>query len=102
MANTLTPHALPMLPIFHRRRKAALAGPSDPSSDSTEPSPHLPAGPRKDYSLKEGETFSIKIPGAGRKIPRSGGGGGSLLGGGGGAGGGGGFPILPPPPSKRG
>ncbi|KAL1701832.1 hypothetical protein EV121DRAFT_293909 [Schizophyllum commune] len=68
-----------------------------------EPSPHLPTGPKKDYSLKEGQTFSISIPGR-NKPAASKSSGTNLLGDGGSSGGGGGgaFPLLPPPPSGGG
>ncbi|PWN24730.1 adaptin ear-binding coat-associated protein 1 NECAP-1 [Jaminaea rosea] len=62
------------------------------------PSPHLPKEGAKDLSLKQGQTFAVKIPGAGGRKIREGGA--SLLGGGGGGGGGGG-PLLPPPPSRK-
>ncbi|WFD01619.1 hypothetical protein MOBT1_000295 [Malassezia obtusa] len=48
-----------------RRRKAVLAGANDNNDDDEappRPSPHLPAGPKQDFSLHEGEMLSIKLP----------------------------------------
>ncbi|WFD22626.1 hypothetical protein MEQU1_001300 [Malassezia equina] len=43
-----------------RRRKSELAGPA--SDEAPRPSPHLPDGPRQDFSLREGETLSLRMP----------------------------------------
>ncbi|KAF8651455.1 hypothetical protein AX16_004754 [Volvariella volvacea WC 439] len=63
-----------------------------------QPSPHVPAGPKKDYSLKEGQTFSISIPG--RNKPTNSGtlflGGESTSFSASGS-----IPLLPPPPSSK-
>ncbi|KAG1891443.1 hypothetical protein F4604DRAFT_1706353 [Suillus subluteus] len=72
---------------------------SPPSPDEETPSPHIPVGPKKDYSLKEGQTFSISIPGKASKLLTPGT---SLLGSSTQSTGssGGGVPLLPPPPSS--
>ncbi|RSH83957.1 hypothetical protein EHS25_005201 [Saitozyma podzolica] len=76
------------------------AAPAPGASSSSEPS--KPAAPPKDYSLKEGQTFKINLPGREKKAgsASSASSGGSLLGAGGGGGGGaaGGLFSLPPPP----
>jgi hypothetical protein len=79
--------------------------PSLPVVDVDNPSPHIPSGPKKDYSLKDDQTFTISIPGRGGKSDsRS-----NLLGLGephstglnkSSAVDGGTFPLLPPPPSS--
>jgi len=90
----------------YTKRQKALLNPVSPTDEDE--SPHIPAGPKKDYSLKEGQTFSISIPGGSKHsksgIQLGGGAGASsnLLGGtGSGGGGGGGVPLLPPPPSVK-
>ncbi|KAI6045601.1 hypothetical protein EDC04DRAFT_2634010 [Pisolithus marmoratus] len=80
---------------YTKRYKATL---NPPSPTSETPSPHMPSGPKRDYSLKEGQTFSISIPSKSRKHGNST----SLLSSGSTVtGSGGGIPLLPPPPSGR-
>ncbi|KAL4067791.1 hypothetical protein J3A83DRAFT_3744188 [Scleroderma citrinum] len=80
---------------YTKRYKAALNPPS-PTAETF--SPHIPLGPKKDYSLKEGQTFSISIPGKGRK---QGANSNLLSAGSANSGSGGCVPLLPPPPSSR-
>ncbi|KDQ10591.1 hypothetical protein BOTBODRAFT_490791 [Botryobasidium botryosum FD-172 SS1] len=84
----------------YTKRQKALLNPQTPTDESSSSaSPHLPTGPKKDYSLQPGQTFSINIP---HGIKKTGGGiGGHKSVGSGGGGGGGGFPLLPPPPSAN-
>jgi len=79
---------------YTKRHKAAL---NPITSDSDEPSPHVPAGPKKDYSLKEGQTFSISIPGRAKATTAN-----SLLGSTASAATSTSstVPLLPPPPSS--
>ncbi|KAJ7074096.1 hypothetical protein C8F01DRAFT_8215 [Mycena amicta] len=94
---------------YTKRRRIELNPPED---DTPAPSPHVPAGPKKDYSLKEGQTFSINIPGRANKATTTGTGT-NLLGDLAGLSSStssnsssssgtssGGFPLLPPPPSS--
>ncbi|KAI0372973.1 adaptin ear-binding coat-associated protein 1 NECAP-1 [Pilatotrama ljubarskyi] len=84
----------------YTKRWRARMNPSEAQTD--QPSPHVPAGPKKDYTLKEGQTFTIAIPG--RAKPSGASAGPNLLGGSsnssGFSSGEGGVPaLLPPPPS---
>ncbi|KAF8517583.1 adaptin ear-binding coat-associated protein 1 [Hysterangium stoloniferum] len=76
---------------YTKRFKAA----QNPPSPTEKASPHLPQGPKKDYTLKEGQTFSINLN-LGSKKPTS------ILGSSKSSSttsSGGGIPLLPPPPS---
>ncbi|KAI5450136.1 hypothetical protein NCC49_003763 [Naganishia albida] len=69
------------------------------SKRTSTPSQPVASEPAKDYSLKDGQTFSIKIPGRERRRPADASGG---AGAGIGMQSGGGVPLLaPPPPSSR-
>ncbi|KAF9527028.1 adaptin ear-binding coat-associated protein 1 NECAP-1 [Crepidotus variabilis] len=80
---------------YTKRRRAHL------NPDAEESSPHVPTGPKKDYSLKEGQTFSISLPGHAKAAT---GAGTNLLGSStasGSSSGGAAIPLLPPPPSAN-
>jgi len=83
--------------MSHRRYKASLLNAEIAESDA--PSPHLPVGLKKDYTLKEGQTFTIHLPGGKTKANTTTRGD-SLLS----TSGASGVPLLPPPPGsmKRG
>ncbi|KZV96195.1 adaptin ear-binding coat-associated protein 1 NECAP-1 [Exidia glandulosa HHB12029] len=78
------------------RRQARLDAPAE--APATGPSPHLPGGAAKDFTLKEGQTFTVHIPGKTPGLPssKSSGASTSLLGGESASAG---IPLLPPPPS---
>ncbi|KAF8275275.1 hypothetical protein EI94DRAFT_1793884 [Lactarius quietus] len=52
---------------YTKRWKACMNPPLSTVDEATL-SPHIPPGPKKDYSLKEGQTFSISIPGRSGKL----------------------------------
>ncbi|KAF5330817.1 hypothetical protein D9619_005490 [Psilocybe cf. subviscida] len=83
---------------YTKRRKAILNPPSTEDSQSS-----VPTGPKKDYSLKDGQTFSINIPG--RNKSASSGAGGLLSGSSSGSTSSStstsAIPLLPPPPSSN-
>ncbi|KAJ3740568.1 adaptin ear-binding coat-associated protein 1 [Lentinula detonsa] len=87
----------------HTKRWRASQNSSEPieGEDKDKPSPHIPAGPKKDFSLKEGQTFSIAIPGKKKAATETstdlfGTSSASSVSGASG----GGVPLLPPPPSS--
>ena len=100
-----TKYAVSPIPVFWfwdlPRCRRWKVGMNPPEADADKPSPHLPAGPKKDYSLKDNQTFSISIPGKTKNAQSSvvsdlfGSGSSNSGGSGGGA-----FPLLPPPPGR--
>ncbi|KAJ3997290.1 adaptin ear-binding coat-associated protein 1 [Lentinula boryana] len=85
----------------HTKRWRASQNSSEPIEGEDKPSPHIPAGPKKDFSLKEGQTFSIAIPGKKKAATETstdlfGTSSASSVSGASG----GGVPLLPPPPSS--
>lgn len=79
------------------------------SSNENDELPTKPPAPVQDFSLKEGQTFSVKIPGRGARRSEAAGGGGNGTAEGSGQGapsvlpgtGSGGIPLLAPPPGKK-
>ncbi|KAI0282705.1 hypothetical protein BC826DRAFT_1063743 [Russula brevipes] len=89
---------------YTKRWKARMNPPAPAVEEDNNSSPHIPPGPKKDYSLKDDQTFTISIPHRSGKSDNNW----NLLGSNGptGAGlnqsattGGNSFPLLPPPPS---
>ncbi|KIY65493.1 adaptin ear-binding coat-associated protein 1 NECAP-1 [Cylindrobasidium torrendii FP15055 ss-10] len=81
----------------YEKRWTAAHFPKQEETPVDTPSPHV--GPKKDYSLKEGQTFTINIPG--RNKPAANKTNNDLMGGSSSASGGlSGIPLLPPPPSS--
>lgn len=77
------------------KRQARLNAPAE--VPITGPSPHIPGGVPKDFTLKEGQTFTVHIPGKTPGLPTSTPKSSGLLGDG--TSSGGAVPLLPPPPS---
>ncbi|KAK0482533.1 adaptin ear-binding coat-associated protein 1 [Armillaria novae-zelandiae] len=84
---------------YSKRHRAAL-NPSHTDADEG-PSPHVPAGPKKDYSLKDGETFTIAIPGRSKPVSSDTNLLGSTTQSSSQTSAGGAVPLLPPPPSSK-
>ncbi|KAG9226243.1 hypothetical protein CCMSSC00406_0005154 [Pleurotus cornucopiae] len=81
---------------YTKRWKAAQNPPSSESDPVAQgESPHIPPGPKKDYSLKDGQTFSISIPGRSKPSSTS-----QLLNSSSSTSTSSGIPLLPPPPKR--
>lgn len=75
----------------HTRRQRVIPASEDSESNS---SPHIPSGPKRDFSLKEGQTISISLGGRSTSQKKKESDGLSSTGGS--------MPLLPPPPPPRG
>ncbi|KAK0496902.1 adaptin ear-binding coat-associated protein 1 [Armillaria luteobubalina] len=84
---------------YSKRHRAALNPPQTDAEDG--PSPHVPAGPKKDYSLKDGETFTIAIPGRSKPVSSDTNLLGSATQSSSQTSAGSAVPLLPPPPSSK-
>lgn len=84
------------LATWVKQQQRIASGPAGTEDAETTagPSPHLPKGGAKDLSLKEGQTFSVKIPGSGSRKIRDTNTEAQISGLAGG-------PLLPPPPGRR-
>lgn len=90
VSNARVSHPLARQLMPPRRYKAKL---HVETAEADAPSPHLPPGPKKDYSLKEGQTFTINLPGRGSQTSSLNTSGNSSTSSGAS------IPLLPPPPS---
>jgi hypothetical protein len=92
------PHTFPSCrPVALQDHTKRLNAPTSSSSSSTSSDPSKPPEPKKDYSLKPGQSFTISVPGGGSGKPKEK----KAEPAGGLSGGGAGAFMLPPPPSGR-
>ncbi|KAJ3569957.1 hypothetical protein NP233_g4723 [Leucocoprinus birnbaumii] len=63
--------SIPLTPAQMLPFKTIATGINAESAEAESPSPHIPTGPKKDYTLKEGQTFTINLPGSKSKTSSS-------------------------------